>query len=125
MTDKVASLTTELLSIRVDLASHKTEWDEMTALVQRMKDDVEKALTDVFTEAQKAYGDTFDAVKLKTQADLVEGWKKLKTNFQVESVRVRGRRQRRAVTPVLGCAELPREKLRPFQKSLGQSVICE
>lgn len=38
------------------------------------------------TEIQKTYEDMVDAVKLKIQADRVDGRKKMETHFQTESV---------------------------------------
>lgn len=59
------------------------DMDELTALVQRLKDDVEKPLANVFKEIQKKYEAIGENSKLKIQEDIVDGWNKMETNFQV------------------------------------------
>lgn len=58
----------------------------MTALVQRMMDDLRRPLSIVPTEMQKTYNYMVEEVKLKVQEDLVDGWKKTGNHFQVDSV---------------------------------------
>lgn len=53
----------------------------MTALVQQMNDDVEKALTNVSMKVQTTYGIIIEADKLKILADPVDKAKKIETNF--------------------------------------------
>lgn len=53
-TETISSLTDELSSIRVDRANLMAAMDEITALVQRMKDDVERSLSNVSTEVLKS-----------------------------------------------------------------------
>lgn len=74
-TNKVSSLTEEMLSARVERANLKLDLDEMTVLVQRMKGDAGKSMCDLSAEAQKTFEDMVWAIMLKFQADLVDGSK--------------------------------------------------
>lgn len=85
LTDKVSSLTEELSSIRVKRANLKSDLNEMTALVQQMKNDVERSICNGSTEAKESYENMAKANKLKIEADLVDWWKEIETRFQVES----------------------------------------
>lgn len=85
LTDRIASLIEELSSIRVDRANLKADLDERAGLVQRLKDDVGKSLSNESTEAQKTYEDMVGTAKLKIQWDLVGKWTNLEAHFQVES----------------------------------------
>lgn len=70
--DTVASLTGELLTIRVERANLNVDLSEVTVLVQWIKDDVGKSFSGASTEVQMTYEDVVDAVKLKIQRKLVE-----------------------------------------------------
>lgn len=80
-TDNVLSLMEERSSVRVKHANLCAELNEMTALVQRMKNDHEKSLSGMSTEYQKKYEKIDGAVMLKIEADHVDGWKNIETNF--------------------------------------------
>lgn len=60
----------------------------MTALDQRLKDDVRKSLSNESTKAKKTCEDIVDAVRIKIHLDLVDGWKKMETHFKDESARL-------------------------------------
>lgn len=70
--EKFTFLTEELSLIRVESANVKADLDEISALVYRLRDDVDKLISNVSTEVAKTYGDMVDAAKLKIQADLVD-----------------------------------------------------
>lgn len=88
LSDKVTSLTEELLSVRVEHANLRADLGEMTDQNQHMKEDVEKSLSTVSFEVQKTYCDMADAGKRTIQEDHTERWKKMETRFQVESARL-------------------------------------
>lgn len=88
LTDKVESLIEELSSTCVERVSLNADFDEMTTLVHRLKDDVGNSLFGVSADVQNTYEDTVDAVKMMIQEDLVDGWKKVETHFQVQSARL-------------------------------------
>lgn len=81
--DKSSPSTEKLSSVAVEHASPCADLDVMIAPVQQMKDSVDKSLADVCMEVQKKYNDIVEAVKHLIQADLVNGWIKMKTHFQV------------------------------------------
>lgn len=67
-TDKVASLTLEPSSIRVQRGNLKPHLDEMTDIVQRMMVDVGKFLSIVSMKILKTYEDIVETVKLKNSS---------------------------------------------------------
>lgn len=69
--DKVCFQREELSSVRVESANLWADLDAMTALVQRMKDDIGKSLSKLSTELLKTYEDMVEMVKMKIQPDLV------------------------------------------------------
>lgn len=80
----------ELLLIRVDRANLRVDLDAMTALVQRLKEDVGKLLSNLFMEIRMTQDNMVEAVMLKIQENLVEGWKNMETYFQLDSTRLAG-----------------------------------
>lgn len=63
--------------------------DEATALVQKVKEEVAKLLSNVFTEVQREYEDMDDAVKLQIQDDLIDRrMEKDGESLSVESTRL-------------------------------------
>lgn len=81
--EKGSSLTGKVSSICVWHANHFADLDEITAVVKRMKEDIETLLSNVSTEVQMTYSDLVEALKQRTQEDLVNGWKKIKMHFHV------------------------------------------
>lgn len=71
-TEKVSSLTEELSTVRVERFNLRTDSDEMTTVVRRMRKDFEKSLSALFTEVKKRYKDVVDAVKWKIQEDFID-----------------------------------------------------
>lgn len=79
----VVFLTEQLSWIHVERANLKEDLNEMTAMIQQLKDDIRKALTNVFTELQKIYEDTVDVFKVGILENFVDWWKEIETHFQV------------------------------------------
>lgn len=76
LTEKVFSLTEELLSVHVESASLRVDLDEVTGRVQRMLEDFGKHLSNVFSmKVQKSHDDMIDVVEQKMQKNLEDGWK--------------------------------------------------
>lgn len=62
-------MTEELFLFRVERDNLKADLDDMTALPQRMKNNVRRSLSNVPTDSQKFYEDMVKAFKLKIQTD--------------------------------------------------------
>lgn len=88
LTDKVSFHTEEPSLICVKRTKLKSDLNEMTTLVLRMKNDVDKSFSNMSTEVKKTYEKMVKAEKLKLQADFFHGWKKMETHFQVEYARL-------------------------------------
>lgn len=120
-TDKVASVTEGLSSISVECVNFKVDLDEMTWLVQRLKEDDGKSLYNVSAEFQKPYEDKVDALKLKMEAEFVNWWKEMETHFQVKYTRLvisAGR----VVTTILGYTKFLENDFSFIQQSRVQNV---
>lgn len=70
---------------RVKRVNYEVDFHDMTALMQRMMDDMRKLLSIVSMEGQKTYKDIVKAIKPKIYAALVDERKKMENHFQVES----------------------------------------
>lgn len=84
---QVWSSTQELFSVRVDQANFRADLIEMAAVVQWIVDDADRCLFAESTEVQITYGGMVFVDKHEIQEELVDGWKKVETSFEVESPR--------------------------------------
>lgn len=80
--EELSANSVECADLRPDLC---VDADDMTANLQRLKDNVWKSLNTIPTELQKNYNDMVAVVRRRIQKDLMDGWKKVETHFQVES----------------------------------------
>lgn len=103
-------MTEELSSVRVERANLRADLDEMTTIVQRMKENVRKPLSTVSREVQKTYDDMVDAVSRKIQEDLVDRCKSMETHFQDDSARL-----------AVSAGEELLQRSSDVQRSLGKS----
>lgn len=77
--ENVLSLTERLSSVCLERARLRADIDEMTVMVQQMKEGFGKFLPAVSMEVQKIYDDMAKSVEGKIQEDLVDGWKTMET----------------------------------------------
>lgn len=114
----------ELSSVSVERASLRVDLNGMTTLVECMKEDVGKSLSNLSTENaenERAYG----------RGGLTENSRgsrrRMEKGEDAFSSRVRmfsGKRKRRTVKSVLESADVSGKELRHFQQSRDQDVIC-
>lgn len=71
----------KLSSIRVKRANLSADLNEMTVLMERMKAEIGKSLSNMFMKVQKTYENVVGDNKLNIQADLVDRWKKMEIHF--------------------------------------------
>lgn len=88
LTGKVLWLREALLAVRVLRVIFRVGLDEMTMVEKRMKKKIWKMLSIMSAEVQKTYDDMVDAVIRGIKKGVVDGRKKIKMNFWIESARL-------------------------------------